>query len=60
MALSKTKADKIAKQKRQDEVNARSLDGKGYFMDANWQASAKLYVETGDEKHLTYLPLRKK
>lgn len=60
MALSKTKRDKIERARRQAEVNRRSLNGKGYFMDANWEAVAKLYVETGDESLLARLPLPRK
>lgn len=56
MPMSKAKQDKIARRKRVAEVNARSLNGKGYFMDANWRLYADRYVETGDPKYLALLP----
>lgn len=56
MSLSKKKLEQLELRKRRDKVNARSLDGKGYFMDANWESQARKYVETGDPKFLEGLP----
>lgn len=56
MALSKTKQAHLARLERVIEVNRRSLNGLGYFMDANWAAAARSYLETGDPKYLNLLP----
>lgn len=57
--LSQSKRDKIERARRIREVNARSLDGEGYFMDAGWEHSAQKYVDTGDERYLENLPPRR-
>ena len=57
--LSQSKRDKIERARRIREVNARSLDGKGYFMDTGWERNAQKYIETGDERYLEHLPPRR-
>ncbi len=57
MPLSKKKQDQLELQKRRDEINSRSLDGKGLFMEANWERQAREYMKTGDRKFLEGLPL---
>lgn len=56
MALSKVKQARMALKERRKKVNARSLNGRGYFMDANHDATAREYIETGDESLLNDLP----
>lgn len=56
MPLSEKKQKKLELKARQELINNRSLDGKGYFMDTNAEIDAGKYLETGDEKYLEYLP----
>lgn len=56
MPLSEKKQKKLELKARQELINNRSLDGKGYFMDTNAEIDARKYLETGDEKYLEYLP----
>lgn len=56
MPLSLKKRAKMARTERVNKINAMSLNGHGYFMDAAHDASARLYIETGDESYLRYLP----
>ncbi len=56
MALSEKKKNKMKLAKRREEVNARSLNGKGYFMDGSVEPFAKRYLESGDPKDLERLP----
>lgn len=56
MSLSEKKKNKMKRTKRVSEVNARSLNGKGYFMDASIELFAKRYIETGNPEDLERLP----
>lgn len=56
MPLSAKKKAKHELKRRQDAINERSLNGKGYFMDAQADISAKEYLRTGDESLLNDLP----
>lgn len=56
MPLSKKKQEKATLAKRREIINKRSLDGKGYFMDANWESYARQFLETGDENLLAHIP----
>jgi len=56
MPLSKRKQKKMELAARQEKVNVRSLNGRGYFMDAGAEGDVKRYLETGDEAILNSLP----
>lgn len=56
MPLSAAKQEKIARFFRVREVWARSLDGRGHFLDANHDAAARRYVDSGDPADLESLP----
>lgn len=56
MAISNAKRDKMERGRRLIEVAKRSLDGRGYFMDAGLESHAGDYMDTGDQKHLDFLP----
>jgi hypothetical protein len=56
MAISKAKKEKIARDKRVKEMDERSLNGKGYWMDANHEVYARLYIDEGDKAYLDALP----
>ena len=56
MALSQKKRDKMEMADRRKKVAERSLDGKGYFMDANVEADIARYLRSGDEHFLNQLP----
>jgi hypothetical protein len=56
MPLSKKKQAAMELAERRRKVNARSLDGKGYFMDAGDESDVRRYLETGDETILNQLP----
>lgn len=54
--LSQKKMQKLELEGRRREVNRRSLNGKGLFMEANWDSAAAAYVRTGDKQYLERLP----
>ena len=56
MPLSQRKKARMIQAERQRKVNARSLNGKGYFMDAGDEDLARRYLATGDENLLNKLP----
>lgn len=59
MALSKKKQDKLAREARVEYVKSAaygSLSIASPFMDANWDAAAMKYIETGDESLKTLFP----
>lgn len=56
MPLSAKKQAKMARAERVQKINAMSLNGKGYFMDAAHDADSRNYINTGDEKYLRHLP----
>lgn len=56
MPFSQKKQERADLKRRRQLVNVRSLNGKGYFMDAGADADAQLYIETGDERYLERLP----
>lgn len=56
MPLSEKKKNKMKLAKRREEVNARSLNGKGYFMDGSIEPFAAKYIETGNPQYLNLLP----
>lgn len=56
MPLSKRKQAKMELEERHQAVNRRSLNGKGYFMDAAAEIDAQKYIETGDVSYLDRLP----
>lgn len=56
MPLSQKKRQKMEIARRHEEVNVRSLNGKGYFMDAYDDSNARKYLETGDPAILARLP----
>ena len=56
MSLSNKKTNKIEMKRRASLINSRSLDGKGYFMDASVEATVSLYLETGNPDLLKNIP----
>lgn len=56
MPLSKKKQAKMEMASRRSKVNERSLDGRGYFMDAGAEEDVRKYLSTGDENILNQLP----
>lgn len=56
MPISKAKKESMVKKKRAIKVASRSLDGRGYFMDAHDDSVARKYIETGEEGLLESLP----
>lgn len=56
MALSRQKQEKMARVKRQKEVQERSLTGQGSFWEPRHDASAAKYIETGEQQYLSDLP----
>lgn len=56
MALSRQKQEKMARVKRQKEVQERSLTGHGSFWEARHDAAAAKYIETGEQQYLSDLP----
>lgn len=56
MPLSKKKQEKVEFDRRQKEVNQRSLNGKGYFMDAGVEGDVKRYLDSGLQSDLDKLP----
>lgn len=56
MPLSKKKRTSMELADRVRKVNARSLNGKGYFMDHGHEMTAQKYIETGDQTLLDSLP----
>jgi hypothetical protein len=56
MSLSAKKKAKIELAARHEVINSRSLNGLGYFMDANHEHYARKYIETGDAEWLKHIP----
>lgn len=56
MALSKRKNDRLEIRRRQKLLNNRSLDGRGYWMDAGHEATAREFLLTGKDETLNLLP----
>lgn len=56
MPLSKKKREKMAKAARVEHINHLSLNGRGNFLDAQQNADAARYIESGEVRYLTYLP----
>lgn len=56
MPLSQKKQARLEAQRRQKEINVRSLDGKGYFMDAGVEAYVRIYMRNGDPEILKQIP----